>query len=473
MRVTAVIPMNRIIPLILAVALFMEQMDSTVIATSLPAIAADLNVGPITLKLALTSYMVALAIFIPISGWMADKFGAKKIFRIAIAIFVVGSICCAVSSSVVEFVVSRFLQGMGGAMMTPVGRLVLLRTTKRTELVSAMALLTIPGLVGPLTGPPIGGFITTYFSWHWIFLINVPIGVIGIWLATIYLPEIETINPPPMDGKGFILSGLAASGVVFGVSVVSLPALPPIIGISAMVVGFICGFWYLQHAKHHPAPILDFKIFRNVTFRAASVSGTIFRVSTGAIPFLMPLMLQIGFGLNPFQSGMITFAGAIGAITTKFMARRVFAATGFRSVLIGAGIVGAFTTLANAFFTPNTPYPLIMIFLVTAGFARSFFFTGTNALGYSDIEDAQASQATSMASVLQQISLALGVAFAATILEVSSFMSGAHLQLSDFHTAFMVVAAVSLIAIFPLITMDRSAGAAVSGHRGKASQAAE
>lgn len=465
--------MNRIIPLILAVALFMEQMDSTVIATSLPAIAADLNVGPITLKLALTSYMVALAIFIPISGWMADKFGAKKIFRFAIAIFIVGSICCAISSSVVEFVLSRFLQGMGGAMMTPVGRLVLLRTTKRSELVSAMALLTIPGLVGPLTGPPIGGFITTYFSWHWILLINVPIGAIGIWLATIYLPEIETTNPPPMDTKGFILSGVAASGVVFGLSVVSLPALPPIIGIAATLIGFLCGFWYMRHARAHPAPILDFKIFQNATFRAASVSGTIFRISTGAIPFLMPLMLQIGFGLNPFQSGMITFAGAIGAITTKFMARRVFAATGFRSVLISAGVVGAFTTLANSFFTPDTPYPLIMIFLVTAGFARSFFFTGTNALGYSDIEDSQASQATSMASVLQQISLALGVAFAATILEVSSYMSGAHLQLADFHTAFMVVAAVSLIAIVPLIAMDRRAGAAVSGHREKASTPAE
>ena len=462
--------MNRVIPLILAVALFMEQMDSTVIATSLPAIAADLHVGPITLKLALTAYMVALAIFIPISGWMADKYGAKKIFRFAIAVFVVGSICCAVSSSVVEFVVSRFLQGMGGAMMTPVGRLVLLRTTKRSELVSAMALLTIPGLVGPLTGPPIGGFITTYFSWHWIFLINVPIGIIGIWLSTIFLPEIETTNPPPMDTKGFFLSAIAASGVVFGVSVVSLPALPPIIGVTSTIIGFISGYLYVRHAAHHPAPILDFKIFRNITFRAASTSGTMFRISTGAIPFLMPLMLQIGFGLNPFQSGMITFAGAIGAITTKFMARRVFAATGFKFTLISAGVVGACTTATNAFFTPDTPYPLIMIMLVTAGFARSFFFTGTNALSYSDIDNTQASQATSMASVLQQISLALGVAFAAAILEVSAMMSGTHLQLSDFHLAFAIVAAVSLFSVIPLLRMDRDAGSEVSGHRIKVPQ---
>lgn len=459
--------MNRVIPLILAVALFMEQMDSTVIATALPAIAADIGVGPITLKLALTAYMVALAVFIPVSGWMADRYGAKKIFRLAIAVFVIGSVFCAISASLSQFVMSRFLQGMGGAMMTPVGRLVLLRTTKRSDLVSAMALLTIPGLIGPLTGPPIGGFITTYFSWHWIFLINVPIGIAGIWLSSIYLPEIETTNPPALDFYGFCLSSTAAAGVVFGLSVISLPALPPVIGLTATITGIISGILYVRHARRHPAPVLDLDIFRNPTFRAASISGTLFRISTGAIPFLMPLMLQIGFGLNPFQSGMITFAGAIGAISTKFIARRVFAATGFRATLLGAGVAGAITTSANGFFTPETPYALIMTFLIMAGFARSFFFTGSNALSYADIEDRQASQATSMASVLQQISLALGVALAAAILETGSTISGGHLSLRDFHAAFFIVAALSLLALLPLLRLDRDAGADVSGHRGK------
>ncbi len=203
--------MNRIVPLILAVALFMEQMDSTVISTALPAIAADLGVGPITLKLALTAYMVALAIFIPISGWMADRFGAKRVFRLAIIVFMVGSVLCAISSSLVGFVLARFLQGMGGAMMTPVGRLVLLRTTKRSELVNAMALLTIPALVGPLAGPPLGGFITTFFTWHWIFLINIPVGVAGLWLTGIYLPEVPATSPPPLDIGGLILTALAAA----------------------------------------------------------------------------------------------------------------------------------------------------------------------------------------------------------------------------------------------------------------------
>jgi EmrB/QacA subfamily drug resistance transporter len=457
--------MNRIIPLILAVALFMEQMDSTVIATALPTIAADLGVSPITLKLALTSYMVALAMFIPISGWMSDKFGAKKIFRLAILVFVIGSILCAISDSLIQFVMSRFLQGMGGAMMTPVGRLVLLRTTKRSDLVSAMALLTIPALVGPLTGPPIGGFITTYFSWHWIFIINVPIGLIGIYLTGVHLPEVPPMATERMDWIGFLLTSVAASGVVFGLSVIGLPALPPAVGISATIAGFVASFLYVRHARRHPHPILNLKIFNDRAFRASTTGGTLFRIATGAIPFLMPLMLQLGFGLNPFQSGLITFAGAIGALTVKFLARRLFALLGFRTALLLAGLLGAALTAVNGFFTPETPHILIIGSLLVAGFFRSLFFTGANALGYSEISDQLASQATSMASAMQQVSLALGVAFAAFILETSSMLSGTHLQLADFHIAFFIVAAVSVFSIVPIFNLDPLTGADVSGHR--------
>lgn len=457
--------MNRIVPLILAVALFMEQMDSTVIATALPAIAHDLGVGPITLKLALTSYMVALAVFIPISGWMADKFGAKRIFRIAILIFVIGSIFCAVSTSVFEFVAARFLQGMGGAMMTPVGRLVLLRTTQKKDLVSAMALLTIPALVGPLTGPPIGGFITTYFTWHWIFLINVPVGILGIWLSSIYLPEIEKRASPPLDVTGFMLIALCAAGTVFGLSVVSLPALPPIVGILTTLLGIACGALYLRHQRQHPAPILRLSLFRNHAFRAAITGGTLFRIATGAVPFLMPLMLQLAFGMTPFQSGLTTFAGALGALTVKFVAKRLFAATGFKVTLIGASLAGAATTAVNGFFTEATPQGVIILFLFASGLARSMFFTGTNALSYSEIDDDEASQATSISSVLQQVSLALGVAFAAFVLEASSYVSGSHLQLADFHLAFFLVSLVSLTATLPLLSLKANAGADVSGHR--------
>lgn len=457
--------MNRIVPMILAVALFMEQMDSTVISTSLPAIARDIGVGPITLKLALTSYMVALAIFIPLSGWMADRFGAKKIFRAAIVVFIAGSIFCAISNSLIAFVFSRFLQGMGGAMMTPVARLVLVRGTPRSELVSAMALLTIPALVGPLAGPPLGGFITTYFSWHWIFLINVPVGIAGYVLSGIYLPEMDPRDPPPVDVVGFMLGGIAASGIVFGLSVISLPALPPIVGIASVVVGMLAALTYIRHARRHPAPVLDLKLFKDSAFRAASIGGTLFRISVGAVPFLMPLMLQVGFGLNPFQSGLITFIGAVGAITTKFYARRVLAFAGFRTTLIIAAVIAAITTFANGFFTPATPYFVMMTILLIAGFARSFFFTSVNALSFADIDDADASKATSMSAVLQQISLALGVAVAGAILEIETKLSGGPLQLDDFHTAFMIIAGANLIAAIPFLTMAKNAGASVSGHR--------
>ncbi|PZM11923.1 DHA2 family efflux MFS transporter permease subunit [Rhizobium tubonense] len=457
--------MNRIVPLILAVALFMEQMDSTVIATALPAIAADLHVGPITLKLALTSYMVALAVFIPISGWMADRFGAKRIFRLAICVFVVGSILCAISTDVLQFVGSRFLQGVGGSMMTPVGRLVLVRTTKRSDLVSAMALLSIPALVGPLAGPPLGGFITTYFSWHWIFLINVPVGIIGVVLATIFLPVVEATMPPKLDFLGFLLTSFAAAGVVFGMSVISLPALPPIIGISSVVIGFVCGFLYVGHARKHPAPILNLNLLKNATFRASVTGGTLFRICIGAMPFLTPLMLQLGFGLNPFQSGLITFAGAIGAISTKFIAKRVFAAVGFKTALLTAAGVTTVTTITTGLFEPTTPHLAIIAVLLIGGFSRSFFFTGINALAFADIDDNQASQATSMSSVMQQISLALGVAVAAAILETTTFFSGTSLSVSDFHIAFFAISILTVIATIPFIRMDRSAGAIVSGHK--------
>ncbi len=456
--------MNRIVPLILAVALFMEQMDSTVIATALPAIAADLGVGPITLKLALTSYMVALAIFIPISGWMADRYGAKRIFRMAILVFIVGSIACAFSASLPQFVLSRFLQGMGGAMMTPVGRLVLLRTTKRSELVSAMAWLTVPGLIGPLTGPPIGGFITTWFSWHWIFLINVPVGILGYVLSGIFLPDVQAETTPPLDIRGFFLSATAAGGVIFGLSVISLPALPPAIGIVTTFIGLAAGVAYVAHARATPAPVISLKLLANDTFRRAVTSGVLFRIASGAIPFLMPLMLQLGFGLSPFQSGMITFIGALGAITTKFIVRRVLAFAGFRTVLLTATLATTVATIANAFFTPETPYALIFFFLFVAGLARSFFFTSSNTLSYAEIDNAQASQASTIASVAQQISLALGVATAAAVLEMRSLFSGSHLALGDFHIAFLAVAALSLTALPPILRLPHNAGASVSGH---------
>ena len=456
--------MSRIVPLILAVALFMENMDSTVIATSLPAIAEDIGTSPIALKLALTAYLVSLAIFIPISGWMADKYGARNIFRIAIAVFMVGSVACAASNSLAAFVVARFLQGVGGAMMTPVARLVLVRSTPKSDLVAAMAWLTVPALVGPVAGPPIGGFITTYFSWHWIFLINIPIGIAGIVLAGRFLPEMPPIPTPRLDVPGLVLSGLAAAGIVFGLSVVSLPALPPAVGIATVAVGVIAGVAYLMHARRAANPVLALRLFENQTFRAAVTGASIFRIGIGAVPFLLPLMLQLGFGFTPFQSGLITFVTALGAMGMKLATTWIFRTFGFRRVLIAGSLVTAGTIAANGFFTQQTPVWLMMLVILVGGFIRSMFFTGVNAFSYADIAAEDVSKATPIIAAAQQLSIALGVALAGGILEVRTLLHGAPLLVADFHIAFFIVAAVSACAAFSFIRLAPDAGSAVSGH---------
>ena len=455
----------RTTPLILAVALFMENMDSTVIATSLPAIAADIGAEPISLKLALTAYFVALAIFIPISGWMADRFGARNVFRIAIAVFVVGSIACAFSFSLETFVASRFLQGVGGSMMTPIARLVLVRATPRNELVAAMAWLTVPALMGPLTGPPVGGFLTTYLSWHWIFWINVPIGIIGIVAVTIFLPKIETRSTRPVDFLGFVLAGVAFSGIMFGLSVISLPALPPAVGIGAVAAGAAALLAYWRHSKRTEYPLLEPRLFRYPMFRSAIVGSSLFRIGVGATPFLLPLMLQIAFGLTPFESGLITFIGALGAISSKLVAEKVFAAGGFPRVLIVASIGGCILLAVIGFFDELTPRPYLYLVLLVMGLLRSIFFTGVNALGYADISEEDASQATAITAVTQQLSIALGVAVAGGVLELSSSLTGGELSLLDFHIAWYVVAGISLLSAIPFLRLPADAGSDVSGHR--------
>ena len=457
--------MIRVTPLILAVALFMEQMDSTVIATSLPAIAADIGSDPIALKLALTAYFVALAIFIPISGWMADRFGAKNIFRLAIFVFMLGSLACSFSFSLETFVVSRFFQGIGSSMMTPVGRLLLVRSTPRNELVSAMAWLTVPALVAPVTGPLIGGFLTTYLSWHWIFWINIPIGITGIIVAGLFLNVPDARNPRPVDVVGFMLAGIAFAGCVFGLSVVSLPALPIIYGYLTIAIGVTAGLLYMLHARRTKFPLLDPALLRHRLFRSSITGGSFFRIGVGAVPFLLPLMLQLGFGLNPFQSGAITFVSAIGAIMSKFIAERVFARFGFPRVLGFAALFGGLLIAAQGLFSSDTPVPAMMAVLLAGGILRSVFFTGSNALGYADVDDEEASQATAIVAVAQQLSVAFGVAVAGAILEISTRLHGGELTLLDFQIAFFVVGGLSVLAGVVYIRLPADAGSNVSGHR--------
>ncbi len=451
---------DRIVPLIVAVALFMEHMDSTVIATSLPAIAADIGANPLALKLAITSYLLSLAVFIPVSGWSADRFGARTVFRAAIGVFILGSIGCALSSSLTDFVIARIVQGMGGAMMTPVGRLILVRTIPRRELVGAMAWVSVPGLVGPMLGPPVGGFITTYASWHWIFLINVPIGLLGILLASRFIEDMRADEHERFDIAGMVLAGLGIAGVAFGFSILGLNFLPFSVVAALIAGGAIFMTAYVLHARRTPAPALDLTLFRLPTFRASVTGGFIFRIGIGALPFLLPLLLQIGFGMTPFQSGLITFSGAIGAITMKMAAAAILRRFGFRAVLTANAVVSGAFLAACASFTQTTPVAAMLALLVVGGFFRSLQFTSINTLAYAEVETAQVSRATAMVSVAQQLAISAGVAFGALAVETSVTLRGdGTLGARDFAPGFLAVAAVSALSALIFARLSPDAGA--------------
>jgi EmrB/QacA subfamily drug resistance transporter len=455
---------HRLVPLIVACALFMENLDSTVISTSLPAIAADIGTSPLALKLAVTSYLLSLAIFIPASGWTADRFGARSVFRAAIFVFMLGSIGCAFASSLEGFVVARIVQGAGGAMMTPVGRLVLVRTIEKRELVSAMAWVTIPALIGPVVGPPVGGFITTYFSWHWIFLINIPIGLLGIVLVTLYIDPVPAEYQEPFDGVGMVLAGLGVAGLAFGFSVAGLDMLPWPIIVALIIGGAVSMAAYLAHARRIPAPILDFSLLRVPTFRASLIGGYLFRLGIGALPFLLPLMLQAGFNMTPFQSGLVTFAGALGAIGMKTVASRTIQRFGFRDVLLFNAIVSSIFIAACAVFAPGMPTAVLVTILLIGGFFRALEFTAINAIAYADIDQRRMSRATALASVGQQLSISTGVAVGALMVDLSlRFRGSEQILVSDFTLAFVVVALISGSSALVFRALPANAGAEMSG----------
>jgi EmrB/QacA subfamily drug resistance transporter len=457
---------ERLIPLIVASALFMENMDSTVIATSLPAIAADIGTSPLTLKLAITSYLLSLAVFIPASGWTADRFGARAVFSIAIGVFMIGSIGCALSQSVTHFVIARIIQGLGGAMMTPVGRLVLLRSIDKSALVNAMAWMTVPALIGPVIGPPLGGFITTYFSWHWIFLINIPIGCLGIYLALRFIDPIRSEDPERFDLLGLVLAGIGLAGIAFGLSVAGLNLLPWPIVAALVGIGTVSMTLYVIHARRTASPVLDFSLMRLVTLRAAIIGGFLFRLGIGALPFLLPLLMQVGFGLSPFQSGMVTFGSAVGAMGMKTLAARIIRTFGFRNVMTVNAVASSVFLAACALFTVTTPLMLILIILVVGGFFRSLEFTAINTVAYAEVETAQMSRATTLVSVNQQLSISAGVAIGAFSVESTMLMRGmTELSASDFAPAFLVVSLISATSAWFFWQMPDDAGHEISGRK--------
>ncbi len=450
--------------------MFMENVDSTVIVTSLPVIARDFGHDPITLKLAVTSYVIGLGVFIPICGWVADRFGSRTVFRTAIGIFVVGSLMCAASTSLLTLVAARFVQGIGGAMMVPVGRIIIFRSMPKSEFIRAVNYLTVPALLGPVIGPPLGGFITTYLHWRLIFFVNIPIGLFGIWMTNRHIQNIREADPGRLDWIGFLLSASGASLFMLGLSLVGGELVTNAASIGMCVLGAALLFVYWLYSSRVALPVLDLRLLRIPSFHASVAGGSLFRIGLGAAPFLLPLALQEGLGMTPFKSGAITCASAFGAIFMKAIASPVLARFGFRTVLMFNAAFAGLAIAVYGLFFPGTPHWLIWCVVLVGGIFPSLQFTSLNSLAYADIPSRDVGRATSVASVIQQLSLGLGVTIAGIVLQISHNLQGhATIVWSDFWPAFLVVGLFSFASIPVTARLPRGSGDELArGGRGSA-----
>ncbi|MCC4252620.1 multidrug efflux MFS transporter [Sphingobium naphthae] len=454
----------RLVALIIASALFMEFVDATVLATALPTMAQDFGVRAPEMSIALTSYLLALAVFIPASGFLADKFGARVIFRTAILLFMAGSLLCGISPTLEMMAVARFVQGIGGAMMIPVGRLVLLRSVAKQDMVNAMSWLLMPALVGPIIGPPLGGFIVTYLDWRWIFYINLPIGFVGFCLVGRFIADIREQAPPPFDFIGFVLSGVSLGCLLFGFEMASRAG-EGHIATFLVFVGVVAGIFYLRYARGREDAILDLNLMRDPTFRLSVIAGSITRITQGAHPFLLPLMMQLGFGYSAAQSGSITVATAIGSMAMKPVAPRVLRWLGYRRALIGNGLLATGGYALCGFFSAAWPIWAMLAILGLAGFSMSFQFTAYNTIAFDGVDKKHMSSATAFYSTFQQLMLSLGICAGAMGLHVAMLANGHGTpRLHDFSVAFWIVTSISLSATFWNFRFSPTAGAEISGH---------
>jgi EmrB/QacA subfamily drug resistance transporter len=449
---------------IVACAFFMETLDSTVIVTALPRMAQAFDSSPVRLSLGLTAYIITLAIMIPASGWIADRLGTRNVFCAAIGVFTVASVLCGLSNSVAEFVLARILQGVGGAMMSPVGRLVVLRSTERKDLVRVMNFVTLPGLIGPIVGPPVGGFITTYLSWRYIFFLNVPVGLFGMALVFGLIQNFFGATRRPFDAVGFALNGLALATLIYGMDLLGDRGTlsdGAILTVAGLALG-AAAVWYALRARH---PLVDLSALRAKSFNVVNAGGSFFRIAISGPTFLMPLLFQVGLGMTAFASGLLLLVHASGDFAAKLVTTRFIRMFGFRAALLWTTIVFAVTIAACAAFTPATPLWVILPLLFVSGVCRSLQMTSQTAFQFAEIPPDGVTAASTLSSALLQIVRAIGVALAAAVLSVSLGMRGGDtLSLGDFRVGFIVVAVLALGSVFWYWPLHPSSGAELSGH---------
>ena len=450
---------------LVAGAIFMENLDGTVILTALPQMAKSFHAQPLDLNIGVSAYLLTLAALIPASGWVADKFGIRSVFASAIVIFTAASILCGFCQTLTQFTLARILQGAGGALMVPVGRLAVLRTTEKHELISAIATITWPGLAAPVLGPPLGGFLSTYASWHWIFFLNVPLGIVALVFALRLLPVGREQARRPFDGMGFILTGTACFALIYGLELLSRDQTSRIIvGATLMFAGVL---WLVAtfHARRHPHPLLDLRALQIRSYAVTIWGGSFFRMAISSIPFLLPLLFQIGFGLNAFTSGLLVLAVFAGNIVMKPLTTPILRRFPFRTTLLVNGCVNAIIILACALLKPTTPIPAIVALLFASGLTRSMQYSALNTLAFADVPEVWMSGANTLFNMTQQLSMAMGIALGAVALRIAGIFgppsASGTLPLAYFHTAFLIVGAIALIAVLDVTRLESTAGDSV------------
>jgi EmrB/QacA subfamily drug resistance transporter len=453
-----------IIPMIVAVAFLMEQLDSTIITTAIPDIARSLNATPIQMNVAVTAYVLTVAVFIPVSGWFADRFGARLVFVAALAIFTLGSGLCGIAQNFPMLVAMRAVQGLGGAMMTPVGRLILLRSFPRSELVTAMTYMTLPAILGPVIGPLLGGLLTQYASWRWIFYVNLPFGAAGILAALRFVDDQAGGDAGRFDFAGFLMVGSAVALLQFGMENISRPAIPTAAIVAVIVLAAALLLAYGRYARRAAAPAVDLTLFAFRTFTVGTLVGGLCRVAINAVPFLLPLMLQLGFGMSPTESGTLTFVGAFSVIAVRAVSARLLRGYGFRGVLAGSAVLASLFIAGFSLIGADTPRWIIAAYVFLFGLTRSTQFMTSNTLAYAELPRAKLSRATSLGGVLQQLTVSLGVSLAAMLLGLVSASDHA-LTPARFHLVFLMMALLPLIALPGFFKLKPEDGVQVSGYR--------
>src|SRR3569832_1397921 len=462
---------KRYLPWVVAVALFMEQLDTTIVNTAVPAMAESLQVTPLSLKAVVASYILSLAVCIPVSGWMADRFGTRRVFLSAVSVFTIASVLCGLALNVPMLVAARLLQGVGAAMMMPVGRLTIIRTFGKDELLSAMNFVVMPALVGPLLGPTLGGIIVHLASWRYIFFVNLPVGLAALTMIVRYLPEYRATAPRPLDVIGFVLFGSGVALLSWLLEIFGEHRLDATSEGVLLVVSLGLLAAYVLHAARLPQPLLKLQLFRIRTFRVSVAGGFVTRIGMGGMPFLLPLLYQLGMGLPAWESGLLMMPSAAAAITMKVATQKVLARLGYKRVLtINTLMIGA-TIATFSLVGPDTPKPLIVLLALALGFFNSMQFSAMNTLAYADVERPDTSMASTLASSMQQLSMSFGLA--AGSLVAGWFLAGVpqddHAAVTGaLHHAFLTLAAITIVSSMSFWRLRRGDGEAVSrGRPGK------